>query len=257
MPDPDHHRRPALGHRRGRHGPHDAEERDRHLRPRGGSGRRRGRAAAGQDRHHHAGQPPGDRLPAGRRRRPRPNWPTRRSSPRWPTKRRKAAASWCWPSRSSTCASATSHALGATFVPLHRADPHERRRLSGESPDPQGRGRRHPQARRSPGRQLPGRRAAIGRRRRAPRQHAAGGGRRHRRAGRDRAQGHRQGRHQGALRRAAPHGHQDRDDHRRQPPHRRRHRRRSGRGRLPGRGHAGGQAEADPRAPGRRAGWWP
>ena len=32
------------------------------------------------------------------------------------------------------------------------------------------------------------------------------------------AQGHRQGRHQGALCRSAAHGHQDRHDHRRQPP---------------------------------------
>lgn len=36
------------------------------------------------------------------------------------------------------------------------------------------------------------------------------------------AQGRGQGRHQGALRRTAAHGHQDRDDHRRQPPDRRR-----------------------------------
>jgi hypothetical protein len=59
VPDPDHHRRPAVGHRRGRHEPHDAGQRDRHLGPRRGSGRRRRRAAAGQDRHHHPGQPPG------------------------------------------------------------------------------------------------------------------------------------------------------------------------------------------------------
>ena len=68
VPDPDHHRRPAFRHRRGRHGAHDAEERDRHLRPRGGSGGRCGRAAAGQDRHDHAGQPPGRQLPACQRR---------------------------------------------------------------------------------------------------------------------------------------------------------------------------------------------
>ena len=36
------------------------------------------------------------------------------------------------------------------------------------------------------------------------------------RAGHDRTQGHRQGRHQGALCRTAPHGHQDHHDHRRQ-----------------------------------------
>ena len=68
VPDPDHHRRPAVRHRRGRHGAHVAEERDRHLRPCGGSGGRRGCAAAGQDRHDHAGQPPGQQLPACQRR---------------------------------------------------------------------------------------------------------------------------------------------------------------------------------------------
>ena len=38
----------------------------------------------------------------------KPNWPTPPNSPRWPTRRRKAAASWCWPSSGSSCASATS-----------------------------------------------------------------------------------------------------------------------------------------------------
>jgi len=83
-------------------------------------------------------------------------------------------------------------------------------------------------------------------------QHAAGGGGGQPRARHRRAQGHRQDRHQGALRRAAPHGHQDGDDHRRQQAHRSSHRRRSRRGRLPGRGHARGQARADPPVPVRR-----
>ena len=34
-------------------------------------------------------------------------WPTRRSWRRWPTKRRKAAASSCWPRKSTACAGAT------------------------------------------------------------------------------------------------------------------------------------------------------
>ncbi|KAF5292726.1 hypothetical protein FQR65_LT20230 [Abscondita terminalis] len=68
VPDSDHHRRPAVGHWRGGHEPHDAGQRDRHLGPRRGGGRRRGRAAAGQDRHHHPGQPPGQRVPARARR---------------------------------------------------------------------------------------------------------------------------------------------------------------------------------------------
>ena len=85
----------------------------------------------------------------------------------------------------------------------------------------------------------------------AARQHAPAGQRRQPRAGRGRAQGHRQARHPVALRRAAPHGHQDRDDHGRQQAHSRLHRGRGRRGRLPGRSHAGSQAQADPRLPGR------
>ena len=68
VPDPDHHRRPAVGRRRGRHEPHDAGQRDRHLGPRGRSRRRHRRAAARQDRHHHPRQPPGQRLVPGARR---------------------------------------------------------------------------------------------------------------------------------------------------------------------------------------------
>ena len=64
LPDPDHDRRAAVGDRHRRHGPHDPGERDRHVGPRGRGGRRRGRAAARQDRHDHAGQPPGDGVPA-------------------------------------------------------------------------------------------------------------------------------------------------------------------------------------------------
>ena len=70
VPDPDHHRRPAVRHRRGRHEPHDAGQCDRHLGPRGRSGRRCRCVAARQDRHDHAGQPAGRGLhPAGGRHR--------------------------------------------------------------------------------------------------------------------------------------------------------------------------------------------
>ena len=51
------------------HGPHDPGQRDRDLRPRRRGRGRRGRAAARQDRHDHARQPPGDRVPARARRR--------------------------------------------------------------------------------------------------------------------------------------------------------------------------------------------
>ncbi len=68
LPDPDDDRRAAVGHRHRRHGPHDPGQRDRHVGPGRRSGRRRGRAAAGQDRHDHAGQPPGDGVRPGARR---------------------------------------------------------------------------------------------------------------------------------------------------------------------------------------------
>ena len=60
VPDPDDDRRAPVGHRHRRDGPDDPEERHRHVRPRRRSGRRRGRPAPRQDRHDHAGQPAGD-----------------------------------------------------------------------------------------------------------------------------------------------------------------------------------------------------
>ena len=67
---------------------------------------RRGRAAARQDRHDHARQPPGGRVRSRCRASPRPSWPRRRSSPRSPTRRPRAARSSC--SRSSTASASTS-----------------------------------------------------------------------------------------------------------------------------------------------------
>ncbi len=66
-----------------------------------------------------------------------------------------------------------------------------------------------------------------------------------------------QGRHARALRGAARDGHQDRDDHRRQPADRRGDRQRSRRRRLPRRGDAGGQDGADQARAGATASWWP
>ena len=57
LPDSDHHRRAAFGHRHRGHGPRDAAQRAGHERQGRGSGRRREHAAARQDRHHHARQP--------------------------------------------------------------------------------------------------------------------------------------------------------------------------------------------------------
>ncbi len=118
VPDSHHHRCAAVGHRHRRHGPHDPRQRDRHFRPCGGGGGRRGRAAAGQDRHDHPGQPPGRGVPARRRAWTRASWPRPRSWPRWPTKRRKVAASWCWPRNASACASASWKRCRREFVPF-------------------------------------------------------------------------------------------------------------------------------------------
>ena len=82
------------------------------------------------------------------------------------------------------------------------------------------------------------------RRRRAGR-HAARRRPRQLRARRHPPQGHRQGRHARALRRAAADGHPHRDDHRRQPGHRRRDRAGGRRRRLPRRGDARGEDGAD------------
>ena len=127
--DPDDDRRLAVGHRHCRHGPHDPGQRDRHVGPGGRSGRRRGRAAAGQDRHDHAGQSAGGRVDRRRRGSRCGRWPTPPSLPRWPTKRRKAAASSCWPRSAMACAAATSMSLGATFMPFSAPDAHQRRQL--------------------------------------------------------------------------------------------------------------------------------
>ena len=56
LPDSDHDRRTAFGHRHRRHGSRDAAQRAGDERQSRGSGGRREHAAAGQDRHHHARQ---------------------------------------------------------------------------------------------------------------------------------------------------------------------------------------------------------
>ena len=129
---------------------------------------------------------------------------------------------------------------------VHRADPHERRRLLGPV-GAQGRGRLGAalgrgerrcgaaRARRcgrldlGPGRDAPRGRRNPGNQRQYPTRP---------RPWRDLPQGHRQARHLGTLRRPAAHGHPHGDDHRRQPAHRRRDRARSGRRRLPRRSDA-------------------
>ena len=106
--DPDDDRRAAVGDRHRRHGSARPLQRAGHVRPRRRGGGRRRYAAARQDRHDHARQPPGDRVPADPRRAPRRNSAMPRSLPRLPTKRRKAARSSCWPRRNTACAAAMS-----------------------------------------------------------------------------------------------------------------------------------------------------
>ena len=150
VPDPDDHRRAALGDRPGRHRPHAARQRHRHLRPRGRSRRRLRRAAARQDRHDHARQPPGLRvLPAGRRHRAGAR--RRRAARSLGDETPEGRASSCSPSApSASCRRALE--LRAVHVrAVLRADAHERRRPSGAR-DPQGRARRDPRLDRAAGR---------------------------------------------------------------------------------------------------------
>ena len=62
LPDPHHHRRPALGHRDRRHGPPGAAQRPGHVGPGRRSRGRRLDAAPRQDGHDHLRQPAGGRL---------------------------------------------------------------------------------------------------------------------------------------------------------------------------------------------------
>ncbi len=107
---------------------------------------------------------------------PEENWPMRRSSRAWPTKRRKAAPSWCWPSRSTTSAGARWRSTRPHFIPFTAQT-----RMSGVDID----GRLHPQGRHRIGvriragarRRRPRRTAGYHRPHLALRRNAAGGGR--------------------------------------------------------------------------------
>ena len=77
LPDPDHDRRPALRDRHRRHGPARPAQRAGDVGPRRRGRRRRQHPAAGQDRHDHARQPRGGRVPPAERRRRRRSWRTR------------------------------------------------------------------------------------------------------------------------------------------------------------------------------------
>ena len=181
VPDSDDDRRADLGDRHRRHGPPGAAQRAGDVGPRGRSGRRRAHAAARQDRHDHARQPPGDRVHAGARRHRGASWPTRRSWRRWPTRRPRGARSSCWPRRSTASAAASWPTRTPTFVPFTaqtrmsgvNLDGREIRKGAADAiADVRDRQRRHR------------RRRAAGDRRahRARRRHAAGRRRAHARA---------------------------------------------------------------------------
>ncbi len=185
----------------------------------------------GQDRHDHAGEPPGRRLPPRTRRRRggagrgRAVRVARRRDARRPVHRRAGEGAIRHPRAGA--------ARDARAVrPVHGADPDERRR-PGRERDPQGRGRRDRRvvrARDGSGDER-GRRADRPRRR-----DAAGGCEGPPAPGRHRAEGHHQGGTGRAVRAAAEDGDPHRDDHGRQPAHRRRDRAGVGRRRLPRRG---------------------
>ena len=258
LPDPDHDRRTAVRHRHRRHGPAGPAQRAGHVRARGRGRRRREHAAARQDRHHHARQPPGGRVHPGRRLRPDACSRTPRSCPASPTRPRRAARSWCWPRTSTGCASVRP----ASSPPPTSSPFTAQTRMSGVDLDGGRQIRKgaaaavmkwvrdnggHPTAEvgaivdaisTSGGTPL-----VVAETRRRP-----GGAR----PGRDPPQGRRQGGHARALRGDAADGHPHRDDHRRQPADRTRHRRGGRRRRLPRRGHARGQDGADPQGAGGR-----
>ncbi len=113
------------------HGSHDPGERDRDVRPRGRSGGRCGRAAARQDRHDHARQSSGGRVPCGAAASSVDELAERRaSSLRSPTKRRKAAASSCWRRKNSVLRERDGVGSQMLFVPFSAQHAHERRRYS-------------------------------------------------------------------------------------------------------------------------------
>ncbi len=108
LPDPDHDRRAAVGDRHRRHGPAGAAQRAGDVRPRGRGGRRRQHPAAGQDRHHHPGQPAGQRVPA-RSTASTADDAGRRGAAVQPGRRdaRRAARSWSTPRPRTGCGSAS------------------------------------------------------------------------------------------------------------------------------------------------------
>ena len=245
-PDPDHHRRAAVGHRHRRHGPAGAASTCWPCR----AARSRRRATSTRCC---STRPAPSRSATARR----PSSSRCRAS----TERELAEAAQLASladetpeGRSIVVLAKEKYGIrGREMAPLHaelhslhRADAHERRRRRRRV-DPQGRGRRG--ARRC----RPGARRRIAppsstRDRRAHRQAPAARRWPWREDGALLGVIHLKDIVKGGIRErfadAAPDGHPHRDDHRRQPADRRRHRRRGRRRRLPRPGDAGGQARS-------------
>ena len=259
LPHPDDHRRPPVGHRHRRHGPGRALQRARDERPRRRGVRRRRRHPARQDGHHHLRQPPGrvDHARAGRLRgrgdRGRPGLLDPRRDARG-SLGRGARSRAAGASSAGRLASATTRGSPRSARPSPRRSPFRAETRTSGVTDDVGRDRSS-RARSTRSTKKLGCAARRGRRRRRP----------DRRLGRDparprerrtcprrhRAQGHGQGGPRRTVRRVPPDGHQDRDDHRRQPADRGDHRQGGGRRRLHRAGHARGEDRVHPRPAGR------
>ena len=229
--DPDHDRRAAVGDRHRRHGPPGTLQRAGDVRPRSGGRGRRRYAAAGQDRHHHPRQPPGDRVhPACRRHRAGTG---RRGAACLAVGRdagrslhRRAGEGEVQHPR------ARDGADGRALHPVLGADPAVRHRLRRLHRSARVRSMRCWPSSARPATTAtaaasrlplpPCRRPRCANSPRSPTRSPSSGGtplavcEGWPPARRDPPEGHRQGRYPGALLRAAPHGHPHRDDHRRQ-----------------------------------------
>ena len=139
LPDPDHDRRTALGHRHRRHGPAGTPQRAGHVGPCGRGGRRRRRAAARQDRAPSptaTGRPPSCCPCPGWTRR---SWPRRRCCRRWPTRRPRGGSIVALVEAGLETGASAPSSTNGVFVPFSATT-----RMSGldvgEPPAPQGRG---------------------------------------------------------------------------------------------------------------------
>ena len=147
------------------------------------------------------------RVRSGGRRHAMPSWPTRRNSPRWPTKRRKGDRLSCSPRRSTASAAANWRRQDGAVRAVHGAHAHVRRRPRTVARSARARRTRSRNTSQPMAGQCRASCTTL-----VDRIARSGGtplvvAERTRALGVDSSQGHRQGRHARALRRAARHGH--------------------------------------------------